>query len=410
MNRRSVLLIFAFCYGPMALAQPLACTPGELLIELLDGPERLTQRQLSETPAAWDPQQSTLLLTWRGGGQNLQGQRFSIDLSPFDGQPTELVSSSAIQPAVAFNVATRRYALVWQTQAGSVGDFNSLIGQVFDDSLDPVAPAAQVSPGFGGAEPWLIATGSTFETSARSPVAVYRINADGSLGSSSPALPAASAAAAPNGAVAFNPQDLQYLATWRNQTDARLEGAILNSALSPVGSSFVISPTYPGSGRAGYSFWDEGGQRYLVLFDSFDDSSVRLRQVTSAGNPGSDDLVLVPDQPANSPGRARVSWLADAGVMALVRTETVPGESARALLRLFDAEGQALAEPLALPVSDSERVESVARPLVLTGRSEMVFFANLFDEDSLHSSTALWRYRIAFCPLLFSDRFESDPP
>ena len=400
------LIIAVFCL-PGAQAQQLTCTPGEFVVERLDGPQRLASLGLSEIPAAWNPDQSTFLLTWAGGNPTLQGQRFSVDLSPIDAVPTELVSTRPFDPAVTFNAESGRYAVVWRNQEAAAGEFNSLLGQVLDEDISTIGPVLEVTPGSGGREPWVIASGSDFEAFSRSPVAVHRINSDGTLGPSSSALAPNDSVPAPIGSLAHNRLDDEYLATWRNQVDERLEGRILDNTLTSVGSNFVISSEFPTSGRAAYTFWDDESQRYLVLFGSFTDDSVRLRQVDPNGGVSPDDIELVSDQSLDSVSRGRASWLADAGLLVYVRTEAASGEESQIIVRLFDADGNLVTAPFSLPVNPTEVAQSAVQPLPLTGRGEVVFFGGLFDEDTQQSSTALWRYRIGICPLIFSDRFES---
>ncbi|MDZ7791518.1 MAG: hypothetical protein U5L08_13700 [Xanthomonadales bacterium] len=405
-----VCLMGAVLCLPAAQAQQLSCTPGEFVAERLDGPQRLSSLDLSEIPAAWNPGQSTLLLTWAGGDSTLQGQRFNVDLSPLDPAPTELVGTQPFEPAVTFNAESERYAVVWKNQEASAGGFNSLLGQVLDEDISTIGPVLEMSPEFGGREPWVIASGSDFEALSRSPVAVYRINSNGTLGPSSSALAPNDSIPAPIGSLAYNPLNDEYLATWRNQIDARLEGTILDNTLTSVGGNFVISSEFPTSGRAAYTFWDDESQRYLVLFGSFNDDSVRLRQVDPNGSVSPEDIELVSDQSLDSASRGRASWLADAGLLVYVRTEAAAGEESQIIVRLFDGDGNLVTAPFSLPVNPSEIAQSAAQPLALTGRDEVVFFGELFDEGSQQSSTALWRYRIELCPLIFSDRFESSTP
>lgn len=392
-----------------AQAQQPGCQPDEILIEALDGPVRLSERRLSESTAAWNPVEETFLLTWLDDDLDLQGQRFNPDLTAFDPMPTELLGSPAFELAVAFNARAERYALAWLNQDSSVGEFNALIARVLDADTSFVGLPFALTGTRGAQESWLIASGDGFEVSSRGPIAVRRINASGTPGPASPELPTGSAPG-PNGSVAHNPRDDEYLATWRNQTDGRLQGAILDSDLDPLVTSFVVSDTYPDGGRAAYTFWDERAQRYVVVFARSSDNGVAMRTVSPDGSTDPADIELIADGSVTVDVPTLASWQKDAGLIVHVRLEEEIDQAGRVIVRLFDGAGSAAAMPIELPTGAEEVATDVSRPLPLEGRDEVVFLGELEDSNTGDRSTALWRYRIARCPQLFSDGFEPAMP
>jgi hypothetical protein len=92
-------------------------------------------------------------------------------------------------------------------------------------------------------------------------------------------------APAPAGQVCFNPNDNQYLATWRDQTSSDLKGRIINADGSYATAPFQISAMFPESGLAASVAFDPAMGRYLVIFSEFSAGGVFGQFVSAAGAP-----------------------------------------------------------------------------------------------------------------------------
>jgi len=400
-----VLAAGLFCVNTLQAGTP-ACLPDELFVERIDGPVLVEGRSLGERSAAWNPANEEFLLIWRElDPAALKGQRFGLDFNPVDSLPVTLEASQPINPIVSFNGLAGRYAIAWQNQA-AIGDFNSLIARVFQPDLTAVAPAAQLSGSGGGLEPWISPAGGGFVASGRGPIQAYGLLPNGTPGNSSGSLP--STIAAPNGSVAHNTSNGEFLVTWRDQSNERLVAALLDSALNVSLPEFVISETFPASGRAANAHWRNDQGRYLVLFEGFQSDAILLRGVSAAGIPATQEIELVPDLALNFTEAVRVAWLDPFDGLLTVRVESPVGFSGTAVVRLFDSAGAALAPAIELPTDSADRqVQSMSSPLWIGDRQEVVFIGNLIDTETNESSTAFWRYRIQTCPFLFEDRFEA---
>jgi len=201
------------------------------------------------------------------------------------GSPVILDMSGAYQlgPTAAYNSTDDEYLLAWRSQSGWP-DFNSTAGQRLGPDLTTLGLMYQLSGDGKGFESTVLhnPTVNEYFLSARGydpePGGIFgsRIQANVVLEQEIPidtSYGISFSYPAPNGEVAYNSIDNQYLATWAVQgyptwTCYNLRGQIINADGTMDGPYFEI--TAPGHFRTFYSAatvaFDPNEERYLVAF------------------------------------------------------------------------------------------------------------------------------------------------
>jgi|GEM_PF-2733716 len=398
------LLVLAMLFAvSTSWAHAEVCKPGSVEFELIQGPVVDEDTERSMQALAWNESDEELVAVWRDDSNfNLFAQRYDADLEPIDSS-VNLTNSNGVQPQLEWNPVSERYALTWKTQDSEVGPFNSLVARVFNAGLGLMGTELSLSSSTSGFEGWLLPDLETgnFVATSRFDIRMYGINSDGTAGGTSPILDTGSAA--PNGSIAHNRDDDEFLATWRSQSNNSLEGRLLDDELEPIGDVIEIHPQFPESLRAAYTFWDPVNEHYTVVFKLFDEESILARTVQPDGQPDEEFEVLIPDE-GESIQLVQARWNEAFGGFVVVWNDETGSN-----IQLFDGHGQALTP--AKNVSEFSDTKA-AEPTVmvdLPDRGETVLMGSTWIEDE-GDFTTTWRYRTRDCQTLFMDRFETAIP
>jgi hypothetical protein len=203
-------------------------------------------------------------------------------------------SNSQTDTAIAYNPMTNQYFVTWRNQSDGPGSegFNHAFGGLVSATGGLIAREGDVSN--GGLEATLAynSTNNEYFLEARNfagggtaGIRGQRISSLGALVGGGITI-ATAGAPAPAGQVAYNANANQYLATWRDQSDANLKGRLINADGTLPGSPFVISSIFPGSGLSASVAFDPLNDRYLVVFGTFSGGPVIGQFVSGSGTPG----------------------------------------------------------------------------------------------------------------------------
>jgi len=390
------LMTALFLAGFTSWTHAGGCKPGSVEFELLQGPviDEGTERFMQAL--AWNNGDEELTAVWRDTSNfHLFGQRYDVDLEPID-DPVNLTHTNGVDPQLAWNPVSERYALTWRTQDSNVGPFNSLVARVFNAGLGLMGTELSLSSSASGLEGWLLPDleSGNFVATSRFDIRMYGINSNGTAGETSPILDTGSAA--PNGSIAHNRADNEFLATWRSPSNESLEGRLLDDELEPIGDVIEIHPESPGSGRAAYTFWNPAEEQYVVVFKLFEEESILARTIQPNGQPDDDYSVLIPDE-EDSIHLVQALWNeAFGGFVAVWNDDT--GSN----IQLFSGQGQTLAAAQNIPGTDMAVPDVMVD---LPDRGETVLMGRSFVDEGDFTTT--WRYRTRECQILFLDRFEA---
>jgi hypothetical protein len=238
----------------------------------------------------------------RIAGQNdVYAQRVSPEGLLLGGN-VEIISgpSSQTDTSVAYTPVTNQYFITWRNQSGGPGSpgFNHAFGGLVSATGGLLGPEIDVSN--GGLEATLAynSTDNQFFLEARNfagggvaGIRGQRISGAGTLIGSGISI---STSGAPSGQVAYSRNSNQYLATWRDQSQEKLKGRVVNADGSLAGPAFVISDLFPESGLAASLDFDPENDRYLVVFSEFCCGGVYGQFVSSAGSLIGSNFTIVP--------------------------------------------------------------------------------------------------------------------
>ena len=195
-------------------------------------------------------------------------------------------ASAQIDPAVAYSSAGNQYVAVWRTQ--QAGFFNQARGRMI--MADGATPAGDFFVNPGGLEADIVAretaaagilSAEFLFTGRAGTINAQQLTPTGAFGSSIPL--SVQFTSAPNGGVAYNPVDDEYLATFRDQVEENLKARLLIGGGQTIGDEIVVSDTFPASGRAAAVAHDPNNNRYLVLYGRFQEPNIDGQFVAADG-------------------------------------------------------------------------------------------------------------------------------
>lgn len=243
------------------------------------------------------------------GVRSLAAQRLSSTGSligvniDFSGENTET------EPAIAYNSINNQYLVSFQFQSVGLFDptapfpFNSSVGQRLTTEGEFIGDDFLISN--AGLEISLLhnpAVNEYFQSSRLFPgsgIFGQRIDSDGTRLGSSVRLDTSAISSAPNGQVALNSRNNQYLATWREQgtDDFTVEGHLVDADGTLVGEQIEIVPppdfTFGATPFGSIStVFDPINAQFLTVYDLPEDRQIRSQFVAPDGTRIGDDILL----------------------------------------------------------------------------------------------------------------------
>ena len=218
---------------------------------------------------------------------NIFGQRISSVGELLDSRITVYESEDAqIEPFIVHNFLDNEYLTVWRTQ--QPGFFNALLGRRITNTGTLIGNDFFIADGgFEGRIAYSSTANEYFVTARKiEEIVGQRISNIGAL-IGSPANFGDPSSSAPNGHVVYNAIEDEFFATYRNQGIGRLEGQRILSSGSLAGNPTIISTLFPGSTQKneGRIAFDPTRNRYLVVFDLFQEDGIVGQFVSSDGQP-----------------------------------------------------------------------------------------------------------------------------
>jgi hypothetical protein len=319
---------------------------------------------------AFNSQDDEFLLVWQEESAShpcdIAAQRVTATGTLVGGVATVIMADAyQVDPSVAYNVVDNEYLAAWRSQMGWP-DFNSSVGQRFAADLTLLGSPYQLTETGVGFENSLVynSVNNEYFLTARSytpdPAGIFgsRI-AGGTVVDPSVEIDTTQGITfldpAPNGEVAYNSLDNQYLATYAVQgyptwSAYNLRGCITNADGTLAGPPFAITfpPIFRAFYRAATVAFDPNAGRYLVAYGD-ERTAIPLhgqfvdRDGTLLGTPFELSDPMVDGQVA-----PRLAFDPVNDVYLLTWCRSPIAEPTRILAQLLAADGTPLGDPLVL--------------------------------------------------------------
>lgn len=236
--------------------------------------------------------------TFRGeNGSDLAVQRFSSTGSLIGGNIQIPENANFINsPEITYNNLDNQYLVSFWNNAPDLN--RGLFGQLLTFNGSPVGNNLFINDAtFEPSFLYNINQNEYFQTSRMFPSeenAIFgqRINNDGFLIGSKTRIDS-TGNSAPNGEVAFNNIDNQYLATWRDQSgNIDITGRLISSDGSFLSSQFkIIEDT--GLAFSINTVFDSGNTQFLVAYGNPDDGNVHAQLIDADGTVIGSEIVII---------------------------------------------------------------------------------------------------------------------
>jgi hypothetical protein len=276
----------------LALGAPVAAQPACLSIEPV-GPEvdlsdeDTTQRR--NAAIAYNSADDQFMVAWFDlrnqptSGNDIFAQVMDAALDRVgENAPVSVKNDAQIDPAITYSPVANEYFVAWRTQ--EAGFFNNARGRRVH--ADGTFPQADVFVSNGGLEGSLAYNSieDQFMFEGRGSGIRGRLIDAGADPTGADLTLSNNGAPAPCGQVTYDVNSNRWLATWRNQVDEDLRGALYNFDGSVFKAEFVISDQFPSSGRAASNAFDTVADRFLVVYGQFQGPKVLGRFVDAGGD------------------------------------------------------------------------------------------------------------------------------
>jgi hypothetical protein len=265
-----------------------------------------------------------------------------------DNVPVIVGWETQIDTAIAHSPVDNQYFITWRYQGGDPGTpgFNhtygglaSATGGLIQTPFDVASAGLEATLAYNSADNEYFLEARNFAGGGTPGIYGQRIDSSGSLIGRELTISTVGAPA-PAGQVAYNSNDNQYLATWRDQVAADLKGRIINADGTFATSSFVISSVFPESSLAATVAFVPSDNRYLVVFGTFSGGPMYGQFVGADGTLDGDAFVVVT-------GTERVyPFMAFDPVNAVFLVAWQNGDLGSANVQLVGTDGTLLGDPL----------------------------------------------------------------
>jgi Ca2+-binding RTX toxin-like protein len=236
-------------------------------------------------------------------GRTVTSQRFSSTGSLI-GENIKLSQSANINidPVVAYNKIDNQYLVSFRVQEDPILPFNSSVGQLLEADSELIGGNFAIDD--AGLEISLLhnpEVNEYFQTSRifepNNKIFSQQISAEGDLIGSSVRLDPDETDSAPNGEVAFNSVDNQYLATWRRQDpDYAVEGRLIDANGTLI--SEVIEITQPLTAQGAPPFdpifteFDPINTQFFVAYNLPQEQQISAQLVDADGTLIGEEILL----------------------------------------------------------------------------------------------------------------------
>lgn len=292
-------------------------SPLDAAITLSDA---LTSDNARHASLAYNNTDHEYMVTWSFADRNELGQRvrsLAVQRVSSTGSlvgPNINLSGEDIEadPAIVYNSVDNQYLVSFQFQTVELFPpsppfpFNSSVGQLLTAEGALVEETFFIST--AGLEIGLVhnpAINEFYQTSRRFPgggIFGQRIEADGAIPDSGTRLDT-EGISGPNGQVALNSADNQYLVTWRDFADSpdfTVESRLVNANGMPIGEQVqIVPPPDFDSGITPLSpistIYDPVNKQFFVVYGLLEDREIRGQFVDTLGMPIGSDILLSED-------------------------------------------------------------------------------------------------------------------
>ncbi len=236
-------------------------------------------------------------------GRTVTSQRFSSTGSLI-GENINLSQSANtnVDPVVAYNNVDNQYLVSFLVQGDPILPFNSSVGQLLEadgrligDNFAINDAGFEISLLYNPEVNEYFQTSRIFEPNNK--IFSQQISAEGDLIASSIRLDPEETDSAPNGEVAFNSVDNQYLATWRRQDlDYAVEGQLIDADGTLI--SEVIEITQPLTAQGAPPFdpifteFDPINTQFFVAYNLPQEQQLRAQLVDADGTLIGEEILL----------------------------------------------------------------------------------------------------------------------